>query len=132
MLETAWWVACRRRPTARPTLSARPGICSTSARKRSFGSAHSSRSVSATTVDGSADLAASGTVHFPDLLLERAPGLLASLVDELLVGVITATFVGQLTERELPDLLAQLGREGGVVHGDVLELGRQVDLQRPG
>ena len=61
-------------------------------------------------------------------MLERAPDLLARLVDELFFRIALGPFVRQLVADVLVHLLLQFLRERAVVQDDVLELRRQVDF----
>src|SRR5438067_8814996 len=66
----------------------------------------------------------------PQAPLERPDRLLAALVDELLLGVALLPFVLALGPNPLVDLVAHIGRQLRVVEDDVLEVGREVDLDR--
>src|SRR5215831_2756917 len=62
----------------------------------------------------------------PHVLLERPPQLLARLVDELLVGVLLASLIGEMRAAIGVHLRLEVLGEGAAVEQDVLEFRRQV------
>src|SRR5205807_1858350 len=76
------------------------------------------------------DRAADVGGQIPHAPLERPDRLLAALVVELLLGVPLLPLVLALRLHPLLELAPQVGRQLRVVEHDVLEIGRQVDLDR--
>src|SRR3989441_12969907 len=68
--------------------------------------------------------------QIPHAPLERPDRLLAALVIELLLGVPLLPLVLALRLHPLLQLAPQVGRQLRVVEYDVLEIGREVDLDR--
>src|SRR5438067_2518934 len=66
--------------------------------------------------------------QIPELPLEWADRLLATLIDELLFGVTLLPFVLALDLGPLVDLVAQVGRQLGVIEHDRLKVRREVDF----
>src|SRR5438093_4406379 len=66
----------------------------------------------------------------PQLALEEAQRLLAGLVEELLVRVAALALVRRHDAQPLVDLALEAGREARVIEQHVLELGREMDLDR--
>src|SRR5205807_7247769 len=76
------------------------------------------------------DRAAAVGGQIPHAPLERPARLLAALVVELLLGVPLLPLVLALRFHPLLELAPQVGRQLRVVEHDVLEIGREVDLDR--
>src|SRR5437016_13516310 len=76
------------------------------------------------------DRAAAVGGQIPHAPLERPDRLLAALVVELLFGVPLLPLVLALRLHPLLELAPQVGRQLRVVEHDVLEIGREVDLDR--
>src|SRR6059036_1050699 len=76
------------------------------------------------------DRAADVGGQIPHAPLERPDRLLAALVIELLLGVPLLPLVLALRLHPLLELAPQVGRQLRVVEHDVLEVGREVDLDR--
>src|SRR6266567_4664581 len=76
------------------------------------------------------DRAADVGGQIPHAPLERPDRFLAALVVELLLGVPLLPLVLALRFHPLLELAPQVGRQLRVVEHDVLEIGRQVDLDR--
>src|SRR5204862_201203 len=79
-------------------------------------------------IDGLADGLPRGLTHAPHRLLERADGLLARLVDELLFGVLRLPFFGRVRPYPLVHLRFQIRRERGMFVHHVLKIRREVNF----
>ena len=70
--------------------------------------------------------------HAPHPPLERADGLLARLVDELLLGVLRLPLLGRVLANPRVHLGLEIRRELRVLVDHVLKVGREVDLAGAG